>query len=179
MDACGGEEALYTPVKDFLEHRFQALVKPALGEIFPLSTITAHAGGQTGRWTKPDLCFVALWRHKFKPSWNLDLHGFEVKTRTGCDPTAVHEAHNHTSLVHFSHLVWHHPKWNEGDKLCREIIARCSRYGVGLIVFPIRATWIRFKSEWMPADTNLRAKLLMTFLKHDLHPKIARSSKAG
>ena len=72
MDACGGEEALYTPVKDFLEHRFQALVKPALGEVFPLSAITAHAGGQTGRWTKPDLCFVALWRHKFKPSWKLE-----------------------------------------------------------------------------------------------------------
>jgi hypothetical protein len=130
------EEALYRPVHDYLEQRFQDRVKPVYGDLRFLSAITARAGGaNTGIWSKPDLCFIALWRYKYGLAWSFDVHGFEVKTATGCNPTAVHEALNHTSLVNFSHLVWELPHWDDKDARCRDIRDRCARHGVGLIVF--------------------------------------------
>ena len=130
------EETLYRPVHDFLEQRFQDRVKPAYGDLRFMSAITARAGGtNTGIWSKPDLCVIALCRFKYALSWSFDVHGFEVKTTTGCNPTAVHEALNHTSLVSYSHLVWEHPRWDDRDGQCRDIRDRCSRFGVGLIVF--------------------------------------------
>jgi hypothetical protein len=57
------EEALYRPVHDYLEQRFQDRVRPAYGDLRFLSALTARAGGaSTGIWSKPDLCFIALWR---------------------------------------------------------------------------------------------------------------------
>mgnify|MGYP000426232654 CR=1 FL=1 len=50
-------------------------------------------------------------------------------------PQSVHEALNHTSLVNFTHLVWHVGDWNESRADCSTILSRCSHYGVGLITF--------------------------------------------
>jgi hypothetical protein len=123
-------------VQDYLEQRFQDRIKSVFGDLRTLSAITARSGGVgTGIWSKPDLCVIALWRYKYALTWSLDVHGFEVKTEAGCNPAAVHEALNHTSLVHYSHLVWHHPRWTEQDARCKDIRNRCARYGVGLIVF--------------------------------------------
>lgn len=130
------EEAFYDPVREYLEQRFQDRLKPAYGDLRHLSAITARAGGSgTGIWSKPDLCVVALWRQKYSLTWRFDVHGFEVKPAERCDLTAVHEALNHTSLVHFSHLVWHAPAWNDRDAKCASIRDRCARHGVGLITF--------------------------------------------
>lgn len=130
------EEDLYRPVHDFLEQRFQDRLRPTYGDLRHLSAITARAGGnETGLWSKPDLCMVAVWRHKYSLSWRFDVHGFEVKPAARCDLTAVHEALNHTSLVHFSHLTWHKPDWNDRDPKCSGIRDRCERHGIGLITF--------------------------------------------
>jgi hypothetical protein len=130
------EESLYRPVHDHLEQRFQERIKPAYGDLRFLSAITARAGQRdTGIWSKPDLCCVALWRYKYALGWSFDVHGFEVKTASNCDATAVHEALSHTSFVNFSHLVWEKPDWNERDSRCAHIRDRCARYGVGLITF--------------------------------------------
>lgn len=144
------EEDLYRPVHDFLQQRFQGRLRPTYGDLRPITAVTARSGGnRSGVWSKPDLCLIALWRQKYTLSWNFDVHGFEVKTQTGCDPTAVHEAHNHTALVHFAHLVWHNPDWSDGDLRCADILKRCSRYGVGLIVFsdPTNVDTFAIKSE--------------------------------
>jgi hypothetical protein len=130
------EEALYKPVRNFLDQRFQDRLRPTFGDLRHLSAITARAGGtSTGLWSKPDLCCVALWRYKYALEWRFDVHGFEVKPAARCDLTAVHEALNHTSMVHYSHLVWHKPDWNERDGKCAAILERCERHGIGLITF--------------------------------------------
>lgn len=130
------ESDLYAPVHDFLELRFRDRLKPTFGELRGVSAITATAGGTgTGIWSKPDLCLAVLWRQKYGLTWQLDLHGFEVKTKAGCTASSVHEALNHTSLVHYAHLVWHNPSWQDDAGDCRAVIDRCSRYGVGLITF--------------------------------------------
>lgn len=137
------EADLYEPVRDYLELRFQDRLRPLYGDLRALSAITATAGGSgTGKWSKPDLCLIALWRHRYQPGWRLDLHGFEVKPAGRCDAESVHEALNHTSHVHFAHLTWHNPAWADGDTRCRAILDRCRRFGVGLITFadPANAT---------------------------------------
>ena len=95
------EKDLYEPVRNYLELRFRDRLQPLYGELRPISAITATTGGSgTGKWSKPDLCLLALWRHKYSPSWQLDLHGFEVKPDGRCTAEFVHEALNHTSHVH-------------------------------------------------------------------------------
>lgn len=128
------EKDLYEPVRNYLELRFRDGLTPPFGQLLGFPAITATAGGPgTGTWSKPDLCFVALWRYRYSPHWQLDLHGFEVKTQSGCNTESVHESLNHTSHVHFANLLWHNPNWDDTDPRCKEILDRCRRFGVGLI----------------------------------------------
>lgn len=130
------ESQLYGPVHDFLEQRFRDRLRPPYGELRSISAITATAGAAgSGHWSRPDLALVALWRRKYAMTWSLDLHGFEVKTSTGCTPAAVHEALSHAAHVHYAHLVWHHPEWHDSRSDCIDIKVRCERYGIGLITF--------------------------------------------
>lgn len=130
------ESDLYPPVHDFLEQRFRDRLQPTYGDLRTISAVTATAGGAgSGQWSRPDLALVALWRTKYALTWSLDLHGFEVKTQAGCSPASVHEALSHAALVHYSHLVWHNPDWADGRPECKTILARCGRYGVGLVTF--------------------------------------------
>ncbi len=131
------ERDLYPGVHDFIEQRFRAQLAPRYGELHTVSAVTATARGGTddARWTRPDLALAAVRRFKYDPTWTLDLHSFEVKTDTNCDPTSVHEALSHAALVHFTWLTWHRPGFAEAEPLCRLIHDRCARHGVGLITF--------------------------------------------
>lgn len=163
------EKDLYPPVHDYLEVRFRDRLLPLYGELRTVTAITDTAGGpSTGKWSKPDLCMVALWRHKYGLAWQLDLHGFEVKPETRCTNESVHEALNHTSHVHYTHLVWHQPKWTDTDPKCRSIIERCRRYGVGLITmtdqhdassYVIRATAERHAPSGDAVDEFIETRL--------------------
>lgn len=131
------ERDLYEPIHDYLDLVFGDRLKPLYGQLRHVSAITATAGGAgTGVWSKPDLCIVALTRPKYGLSWQLDLHGFEVKRAGNCNAQSVHEALNHTALVHFTHLVWHCDHWDERDATCASVLDRCAHFGVGLITFP-------------------------------------------
>ena len=130
------ERELYDPIHDYLELVFRDRLRPLYGELRHVAAITATAGGSgTGVWSKPDLCIIALTRPKYGLTWQLDLHGFEVKRAGNCNAQSVHEALNHTALVHFTHLVWHCERWDERDDGCASVLERCSHFGVGLITF--------------------------------------------
>lgn len=130
------EKDLYPLVQVYLNIAFSPRVGPMFGDFRPLSAVTANSGGNTtGVWSKPDLCLVALWRQKYGLHWNLDVHGFEVKPLGKCSTQSVYEALNHTSLVHYSHLMWHCPDWDERDQKCHSVLEACNRFGVGLITF--------------------------------------------
>lgn len=130
------EKDLYPQVQNFLELVFRNRLMPRYGDLRSISAITANAGGPaTGIWSKPDLCLITLWRHKYGLRWNLDLHGFEVKPEGRCTVQSVHEALSHTTAVHFSHLTWHCPEWDERDAVCQDVLGSCTRYGIGLITF--------------------------------------------
>lgn len=131
------ERDLYGHVQNYLDIVFSDQLQPIYGSLKHLTAITSNTGGtKTGIWSKPDLCLVSLIRQKYGLQWQLDLHGFEVKPANSCSAQSVHEALNHTSLVHFSHLVWHCPQWEDRDPGHHAILDRCSHYGVGLVTFP-------------------------------------------
>ena len=132
------ERDLYEPVYNYLEVRFRDRLKPPRGDLRHITAITANTGGNaTGLWSKPDLCLISLSQRKYSLTWNIDLHGFEVKPAGCCNVQSVHEALNHTSLVNFTYLVWQNERWDQGDDEVSTIVARCSHYGVGLITFAI------------------------------------------
>lgn len=130
------ERDLYDPIHDYLELVFRDRLRPLYGDLRHVAAITATAGGTgTGVWSKPDLCIIALTRPKYGFTWQIDLHGFEVKRSGNCNAQSVHEALNHTALVHFTHLVWHCERWDDRDDGCASVLERCSHFGVGLITF--------------------------------------------
>ena len=130
------EAELYPAVERFLNLQYAPGLKPRYGAHLPLVAITATAGAAAlGTWSRPDLAMINLWRYKFQPTQTLDLHGFEVKRFEGCDLKSVHETLAHTRLVHFAHLVWHHPRADLEAEKFRIILDNCREYGLGLITF--------------------------------------------
>jgi len=127
---------LYRDVQRYLNLSFLSSVRPQPPIALPLVAITAQAGGPgSGKWSRPDLALVHLWRHTYSPSYSLDLYGFEVKTDPGCDLTGVHEALAHTRSVHYSYLTWEYPSKNFDTKDFKIIFENCEAYGIGLISF--------------------------------------------
>jgi hypothetical protein len=129
------ETSLYPRVETFLHLRFQERIKPLLGEsIPPLIAITANAS-VAGQWTRPDLALVSLWRNRYSPALQLDVYGFEVKTRSGCNLAAVHEALAQNRVVQYSYLVWHVPEMDLQDQNFANIRDHCEAFRIGLITF--------------------------------------------
>lgn len=97
------EADLYPVVHRFLNIQFAARLKPRLGTHLPLAAVTATAGpAGSGVWSRPDLAMINAWRHKYQPTVQVDVYGFEVKRDEGCDLRSVHETLAHRRLVHFA-----------------------------------------------------------------------------
>ena len=130
------EISLYPAVKDFLDIRFSQLRQPPSSISLWRSELTPHLDiGLSGKWTRPDLAAVHVWRHRFGPVFNLDLHSFEVKRADNCDEISVFEALAQARIVHFSHLVWHRPNPSNLTDRFESIKENCRAFGVGLITF--------------------------------------------
>ena len=130
------ESALYPAVRQFLDVRFSKLRAPATAVSLWRSEQTPRLGIQLqGKWTRPDLAAVHVWRYKFGPTFNVDLHSFEVKRADNCNEISIFEALAHTRIVHYAHVVWHRPDPNVQLDRLRSIEDNCRAFGVGLITF--------------------------------------------
>jgi len=130
------EVDLYPLVRNYLNLEFAPSLKPQRGVSLPLVAITSNAAGaDAGKWSRPDLALVNLWRHKYQPSFTLDLYGFEVKPTETCDLSSVHETLAHTRLVHFSYLVWQLGEDETESRRLQLIRDNCEAYEIGLITF--------------------------------------------
>jgi len=130
------EVELYPHVERYLRLDFAPRLKPTLGTHLTIASVTATSGPiGAGRWSRPDLALVNLWRHKYQPQQHLEVYGFEVKRDGGCDLTSVHETLAHKRLVHFAYLVWHLKSGSFTDPLFATIKENCAAYGLGLISF--------------------------------------------
>lgn len=89
--------------------------------------------GAAGRWTRPDFTLVTAMRFDIMPGVQVDVHSFELKTESGVDTLAVHEALAQTRATHFGHLVWHLPLKSKAESRLDEILKQCQSHGIGLI----------------------------------------------
>jgi hypothetical protein len=89
--------------------------------------------GAAGRWARPDFTLVCAIRFNFMPGVQVDVHSFELKTESGVNTLAVHEALAQTRSTHFGHLVWHLPLKSKAEARLPEILKQCHSHGIGLI----------------------------------------------
>ncbi len=89
------------PLGSYLAKRLSGRSKKT-GEWFVRDT--SRLGSIGGRWGAP-LTLLASPRHvfKFMPGVQVDVHSFELKTQTGVDTLAIHEALAQTRFTHFGH----------------------------------------------------------------------------
>jgi len=93
-------------------------------------------GGEGGRWTRPDLVFIAVRQYEYVPDKTLELVSFEVKRKNeysidGCFQTAAH-----SKFAHRSYLVIQYGKEEDLDtNAFVRLEQECQRFQVGLIVF--------------------------------------------
>ena len=126
------EARLMQPLRTYLEGAFRdGLDLPADG--IGIVQDTSAMGPAKGRWARPDFILVSAMRFKFLPGAQVDVHGFELKTETGCSVLAVHEALAQTRFTHFGHLVWHLPERSKSETRLAEIEDHCGEHGIGLI----------------------------------------------
>ena len=128
------EEQLYKVIKQYLDDQYHALRRPSSGNDLWRSQITPRVDiGLSGKWTRPDLAAVHVWRHRFSPTFTLDLHGFEVKRADNGNEISLFEALAHTRIVHYAHVVWHVPEPKHSAVKISSLRSNCERFGVGLI----------------------------------------------
>jgi hypothetical protein len=94
---------------------------------------TSSRGPLRGQWARPDYILVTAMRFKLLPGCQIDVHSFELKTETGGNVQAVHEALAQTRSTHFGHLVWHLPEGSKEEARLAEISKHCDEHGIGLI----------------------------------------------
>ncbi|MGH6793745.1 MAG: hypothetical protein ACREDH_00710, partial [Methylocella sp.] len=126
------EAKLMPPLSNYLEGAFRrGLDLPADG--IAIVQDTSAKGPAKGLWAHPDFIMISAMRFRFMPGAQVDVHGFELKTETGCSVLGVHEALAQTRFTHFGHLVWHLPEGSKSEARLAEIEDHCGEHGIGLI----------------------------------------------
>ena len=152
------EAELYAPTFNFLALAFgdhlRRHARSGRPWTFP-ANVDRLAGSDEGRWTRPDLACLALARGEFVPFWRADLHTFEVKTASGLNVTAVHEANAHGRLGQFAWLAFQAVGQATRDtNLFGDILASAGTVGVGVISFQRPSDPTDWRVDLWPERTN-------------------------
>lgn len=168
------ESELYAPTLNFLALEFaEHLRRRARGGrswIFP-AQVEYAAGADDGRWTRPDLACLAVSRGEFVPFWRADLHTFEVKTASGLNVTAVHEANAHGRLGQYAWLAFQAvgPADRERD-LFGEILSSALSVGIGVLTCTRPADPSSWRVEQWPVRTNTDSAVADGFIRERFAP---------
>ena len=126
------EAKLMEPLRAFLEGPFRkSLDLPDSGACIVQDT--SVMGPHKGKWARPDFILVSAMRFRLMPGAQVDLHSFELKTETGGNVLAIHEALAQTRFTHFGHFVWHLPVGSKAEPMLEDITTHCEEHGIGLI----------------------------------------------
>lgn len=152
------EADLYAPALNFIAlgfgDRLRRRARSGRPWIFP-AQVEHSAGSDDGRWTRPDLACLAIARGEYVPYWRADLHTFEVKTASGLNITAVHEANAHGRLGHFAWLAFQAVgPASANTNLFGEIVGAAASVGVGVLTFGRPGDASDWRVEHWPTRTN-------------------------
>jgi len=119
------EKALYVPLVKVLESESEENEEPAL--IIDTSSLR-----KIGKWSNPDISKISLRKFDILKIHKIQITTFEVKQWKRWNIDSVFEAASHRRFAHEAYVVLEWAK-NEPVVGLEEIIAVCSRFGVGLL----------------------------------------------
>ncbi|MFN0093131.1 MAG: hypothetical protein ACKVWR_23080 [Acidimicrobiales bacterium] len=101
------EASLYEPIRSVIAGDW-ARERGALPDVV---AITASQGRRPtgGRWSRPDIVFVAVRTYRHLPGKYLDVVTFEIKAANSVDVTAVYEALSHRRAATHAYALFHVP----------------------------------------------------------------------
>lgn len=152
------ESELYAPTLNFLALQFsdhlRRRARSGRSWIFP-AQVEHTAGADDGRWTRPDLACLAIARGEYIPFWRADLHTFEVKTASGLNVTAVHEANAHGRLGQYAWLAFQAVGQAAPDReLFGEILSSAASVGIGVLTCVLPGDPSSWRVELWPIRTS-------------------------
>jgi len=168
------EAELYGPTLNFIALAFgdhlRRRARSGSPWVFP-AQVDHSAGSEEGRWTRPDLACLAIARGEFVPFWRADLHTFEVKTASGLNVTAVHEANAHGRLGQFTWLAFQAVGQATPDtNLFGEIVSSASSVGVGVLTFTRPGDPSDWRVEQWPTRTSTDSAVADSFVRERFAP---------
>lgn len=124
---------LYEPLHQTLRNYW---VKVA-GIKFFVSNITAQQGRRVtgGKWTRPDITFVAVRVYPFIPGRSVEVITFEIKPLDYFGVDGVFEAAAFTAFAQRSYLVIQISEGLEDNEDFDRVQQECKRFGIGLMTF--------------------------------------------
>lgn len=94
---------------------------------------TARGGLSGGRWTKPDIVVATINTYLSKPTPELSLFGFELKTQVGFEVSSIYQAAAQTRFLHYAYVVLPHPDDDRWRLRLAPIRPHAEELGIGLI----------------------------------------------
>jgi hypothetical protein len=145
---------------------------------------TALAGSRNtgGKWTRPDICVVAIQKFKFLRDPVFDVISFEVKPVWQITVEGVFEALAHRQYATRAYAVFHTSSKNfDLQPETTRIIALAEQHGVGIILADNPASydsWVeRVKARrWAPDPADLNEFIQRVFPSSD-HDEIIKLTK--
>lgn len=119
------EKALYVPFVKVLESESEENEEPAL--IIDTSSLR-----KSGKWSNPDIAKISIRKFDILRSHKILITTYELKQWKRWNIDSVFEAASHRRFAHEAYVVLEWAK-NEPVVGFEEIIAVCSRFGVGLL----------------------------------------------
>lgn len=139
------EKALYTPFVKILEAEAEENEEPAL--IVDTSSLR-----KSGKWSNPDICKISIRKFEILRSHKILITTYEMKQWKRWNIDSVFEAASHRRFAHEAYVVLEWAK-NEPVVGLEEIMAVCSRFGVGLLTLHPYYSSFRYNVE-LEAEKN-------------------------
>lgn len=133
------EKALYQPFVDILEDEAEENEEPAL-------VIDTSALRKSGKWSNPDVTKISVRKFPILRTHRVLLTTYELKQWKRWNVESVFEA---ASQRRFSHEAYVVLEWAKGEQVVglEEMIAVCSRFGVGLLTLHPYYTSFRYSIQ--------------------------------
>ncbi|MBY0558521.1 hypothetical protein [Hyphomicrobium sp.] len=97
-----------------------------------------NSGDALGPFSRPDFIGITMHRLKYLNTSILELHAFQVKRfRTDVKNSLIGalEASYYQKWAHYSYLVMHYPSDEREKASFYDVVAECTKHGVGFVVF--------------------------------------------
>lgn len=160
------EEALYSPLCEYLSMRFPERLKPHHGTVrLVVEQTDKKQAPSGGSWQRPDVAAVCISKYKYSGRPTVDVLTFEVKTHKGGeDEKSVFQALAYARFANSSYLVWNRQHCVCNDEKYRRVFHACEKFGVGLITVHTPTDWQTYSVRLMAERNDVTQDALDDFI---------------